>query len=300
MTEFMCKRCGYASNRKANLRIHLLSKKSCKVTFGNISREQLLEELSVTTIIERSYHCKYCTGQFSTQSNRNRHEKKCPNKPPDRTLEEEVKMLREEVKEVKILREEVNILKSQISVQASPIPQNTTTTVNGDNNGTVISQNITINNFNNGELINPDNIPLDKLIEALSHRGLAVTVLAKDIYYNKDDPQNHSLRVLGDTSLVHKDGKWEVTQTNEVTAHLGGKVRNTYLGYRKQSPYEFYHDIDVVNRELPLDKRVSDYDIQNKVFPYLADPQAHITDPEMYQQIINLLQEYTNRCHPKS
>jgi hypothetical protein len=292
MAEFKCKRCGYISNRKANLRSHLSNKTPCKVVLENTNREHLLDEILINNVVKPlPYNCKHCNRKFSDLSNKCKHEKKCPNKPPDRSLEDEVRMLRNTVDTL------IAKIDSQVSATSQNIINNN---VNGDNNGTVISQNITINNFNDGALITPDNIPLPTLVEAIHrHKKLALSVLVEDLYFNKDDPQNHSLKVLGDTSLIHNDGKWEPAQTNEVTALLGDNACNTYFGYKDQSPHEFYHNIDVVNRTLPPDKRIGDTDISN-IFGFLISPQAKDIDPEKYQQNLDLLQKYTNRCHPKS
>lgn len=78
---FKCKRCGYETNLKTNLIIHLQSKKECKTTLSNISREILIQEINDLKNKDKpnNFECKICFQGFTCRSTKWRHEVKCIN-----------------------------------------------------------------------------------------------------------------------------------------------------------------------------------------------------------------------------
>ena len=95
---FHCKRCGFETKVKCNLKTHLTRKNECKCILENISRDELLLELS-----SRPKHilCDYCDQSFTNKSSKSRHNKTCKERNSN------VEFL---VKENKALRERIMLL----------------------------------------------------------------------------------------------------------------------------------------------------------------------------------------------
>lgn len=75
----VCKRCLYASNTKANLRIHLLKKKACCINANgqDIERALLLKELGEAVTRSKDHQCPFCKNRYSSSQCLNRHKKIC-------------------------------------------------------------------------------------------------------------------------------------------------------------------------------------------------------------------------------
>lgn len=72
---YKCERCGYQSNYKYNLKVHLEKKKICPSTNSDISRDLLIEKLTYNTDLK--YKCEYCPKTLNTKIGIELHESKC-------------------------------------------------------------------------------------------------------------------------------------------------------------------------------------------------------------------------------
>ena len=93
---FYCKRCGYTTNKKGNLKNHYLRKTPCKPILSNIRFDSLKEGFNKknhkmnpneskmnpneskmnpneSKMQDKKYVCKFCKKGFSTSSNRAKH-----------------------------------------------------------------------------------------------------------------------------------------------------------------------------------------------------------------------------------
>jgi hypothetical protein len=79
---FVCKRCGYFTNVKANMKRHFQNLiRPCQPSLQDIPLQSLLEELLQSH--KDPLHimrCKYCNKQFTATSNRYRHQNTCKHK----------------------------------------------------------------------------------------------------------------------------------------------------------------------------------------------------------------------------
>jgi 5-methylcytosine-specific restriction endonuclease McrA len=77
MPNFVCKRCGYETITKQNLRKHLQRKTPCKAIDESCDfpLDNLLKEIDVQ--FTSRFECKYCNKQFTESCNRYRHQKSC-------------------------------------------------------------------------------------------------------------------------------------------------------------------------------------------------------------------------------
>ena len=78
-----CNRCGYETNKNANLIRHLKNLNKCKPILSNIEPSELLKIIPQNSkaILNDNgitvYNCKYCKREFNLNSTKSRHEKIC-------------------------------------------------------------------------------------------------------------------------------------------------------------------------------------------------------------------------------
>lgn len=97
MPDYKCERCGHKTQRKSNLISHLNKKNECEALISDISRETCLQKLKKQLSTNL---CKYCNCEFSTVSNKRRHQKNCKMKK-ERIIDEknnEIEKLRKIIK----------------------------------------------------------------------------------------------------------------------------------------------------------------------------------------------------------
>lgn len=82
--KFVCKLCGYDTDTKFCLISHLQKKKICSNN-QDISREDLIKELTEKQYNDITYDCEYCGKKFNDNSNKYKHKKICKQKPEDTT-----------------------------------------------------------------------------------------------------------------------------------------------------------------------------------------------------------------------
>lgn len=78
MTPFICKRCGYSSEHKSNLKRHLLKKTLCEATNEDIAIDELLTDFD-KKYNEKTYDCELCGKKFNSRSNKSKHKESCKN-----------------------------------------------------------------------------------------------------------------------------------------------------------------------------------------------------------------------------
>ena len=97
--KFTCPRCGLSSNLKANICMHLKSKKPCETKYSIISRQEVLESLQRERKLPTT-ECEFCKKVYCKKRIK-QHVLVCTNKPPNvetfSTLEERVNYLEEQL-----------------------------------------------------------------------------------------------------------------------------------------------------------------------------------------------------------
>ena len=189
---FTCKRCGYETNLKTNLGLHLKRKNICNAIISDISIDDLLKEITVEKIYkELTYDCDFCKKKFNHASGKSRHMKTC--KETNYKLEQ--------------MQEEINQLKELISHQP--------TTINNINNITNnIQNNIVLENFCKEDV---EFISDTFIRKCLSRVANGFEDLTKKIHFNPNKPEYHNVTIANkkDSYLeVFKDNKWQFQDKN--------------------------------------------------------------------------------------
>jgi hypothetical protein len=179
--KYCCKRCGYETNLKSNLKIHLTSKKECTIKLEDINREILLNELNKK---EKHYICKSCNKEFNNRQNKWKHEKICKISEKksniynlnDNDLRDLVLKLSEELEVMKEEKKQQNI-----------IINNT----NNDNSTNITNNiNIILDNLRPFGKENYDYIDIDAIKKIIKPARNLLYRFIKMIHFNINHPEN--------------------------------------------------------------------------------------------------------------
>lgn len=105
---FSCKRCGYQTDVKINIKGHLSRMKPCETIHCDTDRTVLLNE-----IYEKigDYSCDKCNKVFTHQSSKYRHQRSCGN-----YVNQDIKLKYD----IKDLKQEIGLLKMRAALQSQP------------------------------------------------------------------------------------------------------------------------------------------------------------------------------------
>lgn len=210
--EFTCKRCGYTTDFKCNLKKHLNKKKICISEDPNApSSKEILEELCPVKDTPK-FICT-CGKEYSQKSSLYRHNKNCDKYQKYQTL----------VKTVKELRQDIKMLKRQnkkIDNNANASYNIMNVTNNNNNSNNTINNTIVVNNFGEEDISHLSPRFLENCLYLMSH---GFKDLTRAIHLDKNKPENHTIQVTNIKSpyvKVRKDGKWIYKNRNEAINDL--------------------------------------------------------------------------------
>jgi len=76
---YICPRCHYKTDKKMNLKIHLMKKYICPKIYSDISVYEILENFDPVDEKQiKNFTCNYCDRSYTKKSNMKLHEKSCP------------------------------------------------------------------------------------------------------------------------------------------------------------------------------------------------------------------------------
>jgi hypothetical protein len=183
---FACPRCGYESDTRFNMRRHLTRTKACTPIDAqhNIGSDDALRMFQRKVNEEkRTYKCKHCDKAFTDSSNKCRHAKICDENPQN--------------------KEKITVSKNQLESIIEDMVNKIQTKGMQCNNITV-NQNNTFNiqiNISGKESM--DHITSEKLTEYLLENN--VVELLRDINFNPQKPENHSVKRISKSKKFHKN-----------------------------------------------------------------------------------------------
>jgi DNA-directed RNA polymerase subunit RPC12/RpoP len=74
---YTCQRCGYITEHSSNYKKHINAKKICSPILSDVSKEQLLNDLSDMQN-DKNYTCDRCNKKYKTTETLRVHKKTCP------------------------------------------------------------------------------------------------------------------------------------------------------------------------------------------------------------------------------
>jgi hypothetical protein len=232
MVEHKCRRCGYITDNKTNIKTHLSRKKECEAKYEDISRNVLLEGLlSSRQFKEKIYPCKYCDKKFADLSNRSKHQKKC------RNLESKIIILEKELQKLKSTVNNTNKSERNIIAHSG----------NGDINYNHINNtyNMALNPY---DKVVKDTYPKimfteemrNKLLSFIDRPNDAVIEYNKEKFFSPDRKNDQCIRMTEEDrnniiNLWSKDNKWDQQEPE--------KVINECIFYTSEFFRKIVHDI---------------------------------------------------------
>jgi len=193
-TVYVCKRCGYDTELKTNLKRHLEKRIACPDKFSKEARETLLQELAASVRVVRKttqeHTCEACGGLFSHQSSLSRHLKVCKAQKDNEILTI-VKSLQDRVKQL----EEEKV----VQVVSGNVTQNYNITQN---------LHIHLNNFGSEDV---SHITPDMIEYCIMNPSRGFVKLIKDVHFNPEMPCNHNIKHKSSKQNIlerYIDGNW--------------------------------------------------------------------------------------------
>ena len=289
---YYCKRCGYSSKYKCNMKTHYLRKKPCKAfkcdisyntlrsLFFKTNYKMILNEPKMNpnepkmnpnepkmnlnepfmNFKGKRFVCEYCNKTYSTNSHMRRHQKKCFKKNELLITNESNKLLNLFKKQVEIVQEEKNILKKEILEIKKQHTKNIETLLKKVGNKTHIENqqiNIHINNYGNENL---DYISDQYLSNLIKIPYKSIQKLIKVIHFHPKHPENHNIKITNKKlpyASVWKDNKWHVVDKKEVIKGIVDKSYNIIDSNNTE------HQL-IGNKKINFQRFIKEYDNSNK------------------------------------
>ena len=280
MTNYICQRCSYTTNRKSNFKNHLNRKYPCKhkptVTIGkknkkfikqskkvaitsllnkkkpNVSQKRLTVSHMFAKTCLKKFECCYCLKKFTTRQAKFKHEK------------DRCKLILHESNNLSIQLKKKDILISKLVEQVEKLLSKNMKSLNYNiNSNNKITNNIIVNNYGEENL---DYITNKVLKRLASYPASAIPKLIAMKHFNPKYPENHNIKITNihdKFAKRYKDGKWSIEDKKAVIGelvddgfayyddfnNLKGKELNEKI-LEKLSKIEFFFD----NRKEQLEK----------------------------------------------
>lgn len=201
---YTCQRCGYITEYSSNYKKHINAKKICSPLLSDISKEQLLSDLSDMQN-DKNYMCDRCNKKYKTTETLRIHKKTC----------------------------------SSNSSHPTQIINNNINTTNNNNNN--IQVNIQINAPNNIPNIreflseNMEYITDEFILRCAKKLDNGLIELIKNVRFNPEYPENMNIKLhtkRDKTLYVFKNNRWEICDGNTTLESMiiqGARIINQSL-----------------------------------------------------------------------
>lgn len=214
---FSCKRCGYETSVKTNIKRHLVKTTECEAKYSDKTRSELLQELTIE--IETEFKCDKCQKSFSFSSAKYRHQKNCQkfaNKTAE--LEDKVKQLEKQLKIFQMAASgQAVMVAAAAPVSNSGKMVNSANTFNNNiNNSVSINVGNALNSIHNSDYSEISIREIKDSIDVYDHPSDFIPILLQLTHFNKCFPKNHNIRIINeDIAEVYEYGKWVQQKTDQ-------------------------------------------------------------------------------------
>ena len=236
MVQHICNRCGYTTNRKQNLRSHLLRKNLCNPEMNEMDRYDLLvsngfdkeskmyEKPTKNTpnphqnTSKKIYKCKFCEKDFSRSDALKRHiDSRCKEK---KNISSQIEILMENIvimqKEMELIKKENKEKDKLIDKLLNNSKPNLNKGVINNAKQQINNNNVTINNFGSENI---DYITAKVFYKLLNTPYNAIPKLIELKHFNPKHPENHNVKITNihdKYAKIYKDKKWIIQHKTDV------------------------------------------------------------------------------------
>jgi len=247
MIEYKCTRCGKLFNKKSNYDCHINRKYPCKSNQLNKSdgiqneskriqneSKGIQNELKNGTIGSKKYKCLYCNINYSTNSNMNKHMKKCKIKieqdnQKENLLQKLIDEMKKQNKEIAEMKEEIKKKDNHVAnleMELRKLKSKSNQVQNITNIDKQINQqNIQVNNIKLLAFGKEDMTHLaDEVCKKILNKGFkSVPNLVEYVHFNKNKPQNHNVYISNMQNnyvLVYDGNDWKLKERDDILQQL--------------------------------------------------------------------------------
>jgi DNA-directed RNA polymerase subunit RPC12/RpoP len=247
MVEYKCIRCAKIYSNKFDYNRHVNRKNQCGIKLSDELNSDLRnliessEESSKNPIVTDSdvnaqliqvsnkNNCTYCSKQFSTNSNMNKHMKKCPEKnKPDINKEAIFNTLlmkfEEKCKELDNFKEMFFKMNTNPDKTINNIDRQQINTTNIDKQQNIdkqiVNNNVKLIAFGKEDM----NCIADNICKQILSKGFqSVPKLIEHVHFNKDKPEYHNVYIpnyRNNFAMIFNGDEWGLSDRDEVVAQL--------------------------------------------------------------------------------
>lgn len=207
---YKCKRCGYETALKTNIKTHFNRKNLCELVHEDITYEEQLKMLNNDDL--HIHKCSFCTKSYTSKQGLKAHVNKFhANEAPSR------------VDEMTQLKETIENLQKQIQDLQQTHIQNNTTVVNNTTINVVVEAPLR-RNFGDENI---EHITEEAVKKAILNLRKGAVELVHKVHYDPEVPENNNIAFKSAKSkqlYIVQDGTWKCAPINTTMEDL---ARNT-------------------------------------------------------------------------
>tara|TARA_B100000902_G_C27282573_1_gene902635 strand:+ start:229 stop:1230 length:1002 start_codon:yes stop_codon:yes gene_type:complete len=259
MVFYQCFRCGYSSNDKSKIRLHINRKNTCSNKLNDIKldvcKNEILQGLSYEDYLKNSANhckkhniptndhnislqstnikCKYCDKTYSRIDSLNRHLKTCKEKKKDdevkQSMSELVKLLNKKLEEKdKQLENQNKKFEKELDKRDKELDRRNKQIDELIKKAGINNSNNTINVQNNIKLLSYSDTDRSHLtdkdiLKCLKHSNFCIPHLIEKVHFDINKPENHNIYIsnLKNKYVMMYDGnKWKCADREEQIGNL--------------------------------------------------------------------------------
>lgn len=239
--EFQCKRCGFTTKNKGDLKRHLQRKNECPPTLSNVSVQVIFEELTKDDN-EKKYECQDCGKKFTSSQTKYIHRKhhcKFRNDEDDEEGNVPITTGSENNTNVPTI-EEFEAMKQRLSDIEQVLKNGTQ---HNTNNGVINNNHFHITIRNLGDE-NMDAIPHHFIRSCFMN--LEFDTMFQNLHFDPDYPENHNVRIKSakrELLQIYKNDKWNSVCYDEGYRELISQIHNIFVKFHKNHVDEAKEDM---------------------------------------------------------
>lgn len=234
MDDKTCKRCGFIAYDKRALILHLNRQKPCIPHLSDVSRIDLINEISAMKIAATPWVCKTCNKRFAYQSGLSRHAKECGKQK--RVTESQPIV---ESKEALASQQILDLMKQveDMKIRMEMMEKQSSTNHITINNNTFVNGNINIDGLGKEDVSYMKEKPAvynKFMLRCIENNIDGVCDFLVKKHFSPKRPTNHNLKKLNkkDNLMHYYDGKsWQVDTCTVVLDKVFSKIRQEFDKY---------------------------------------------------------------------